>query len=102
MVSRLFGSNPFDESVGMLFIFILKVLVNLHQKPRNSIILFAIIEKATSENIPKGQEDLTLNLEISDQIRSKQVQPKDAMRTLKRKITHTNPSVQLLALSVST
>nr|CAG8451841.1 12945_t:CDS:10 [Entrophospora candida] len=63
MVSRLFGSNPFDESV----------------------------EKATSETIQKGQEDLALNLEISDQIRSKQVQPKDAMRALKRKITHTNP-----------
>ncbi|CAG8794421.1 16441_t:CDS:10, partial [Dentiscutata erythropus] len=69
----IFGVNPFEESV----------------------------EKATSELVPKGQDNLALNLDISDQIRSKSVQPKEALRILKKRITHENPNVQLLALSLT-
>ena len=57
-------------------------------------------DKATSELLPSGSEDIALNLEICDQIRSKSVPPKDAMRALKRRLGHKNPNVQLLALSV--
>ncbi|KAF9916353.1 Vacuolar protein-sorting-associated protein 27 [Lobosporangium transversale] len=60
-----------------------------------------LVDKATSENLPAGIEDFAQNLEICDQIRSKQVSPKDAAKALKRRISHKNPNVQLLALGLT-
>ncbi|KAG9031637.1 Vacuolar protein-sorting-associated protein 27 [Tulasnella sp. UAMH 9824] len=59
-----------------------------------------MLEKATSELRLAGDEDIALNLEICDQIRTKTVLPKSAMQSIKERLNHQNSSVQLLTLSL--
>jgi len=86
----LWGTSQLDDAIGATF-----SERCLHPSP-----LTLVADKATSELLPAGSEDMALSLEICDQIQSKSVPSKDAMRSLKRRLDHKNPNVQLSALSV--
>ncbi|KAI8908431.1 hypothetical protein EDD86DRAFT_207640 [Gorgonomyces haynaldii] len=60
-----------------------------------------LFEKATSENLPIGTEDLPTCLDIADKIKSKEIQPKQACASIKKRINHKNPNVSILALKLT-
>ena len=62
-----------------------------------------IAEKACSPlNLPYPQsEDIATALEVADMIRSKAIQPKMAMQSLKKRIASKNGRVQMYAIGVS-
>ncbi|KAM9908797.1 hypothetical protein OXX69_005905 [Metschnikowia pulcherrima] len=65
--------------------------------------LDAKIEEATSESIPNGEMDMAVAMEITDVIRSKKVPPKQAMRSLKKRLTkvYANPNTLAAVLKLA-
>ncbi|ORX44814.1 hypothetical protein BCR36DRAFT_333866 [Piromyces finnis] len=61
---------------------------------------YDMLEKATSENIPGAEEDVALNLDIADIIKSKKISAIDAVNALKKKLENENPNVQLLTIKL--
>lgn len=56
------------------------------------------IMRATSSNIPSGEQDLALNLEISDSVRSKQASADEVLKIIRKRLYVRNPNVQILTL----
>ncbi|KAG2183069.1 hypothetical protein INT44_006050 [Umbelopsis vinacea] len=59
-----------------------------------------LITNATSELRPSNDVDLSATIDIADHIRSKKVAPKDAVKSFRKRLTHPNPNVVLLALQL--
>ena len=68
---------------------------------RGSAAFADLVERATSALLPAGSEDIALNLDVGDQVRSRAVPPHEAMLVLKRRLAHPNPNVKLLALGLT-
>lgn len=67
----------------------------------DAVCFYAILDKATSELLPTGSDETLLtSLQLSDLIRSKAVDPSYALKSLRRRISHKNPNVQIQSLHV--
>lgn len=63
--------------------------------------VIVITDKATSELVPPGEDEVLLSsLSLSDMIRSKGIEPEAALKSVRRRIGHKNPNVQVQALHV--
>ncbi|KAK9900166.1 hypothetical protein P389DRAFT_192454 [Cystobasidium minutum MCA 4210] len=59
------------------------------------------VDNATSELLPSGSDETLLtSLQLSDQIRSKTVDASYALKSMRRRLAHKNPNVQIQALHV--
>jgi growth factor-regulated tyrosine kinase substrate len=61
---------------------------------------YDMLERATSENIPGAEEDIVLNLDIADLIKSKKIKADEAVNAMKKKLDNSNPNVQLLTIKL--
>lgn len=58
------------------------------------------IERATSDTLVAGSEDIETSLAVCDAIRSKQVSSKETINLFKRRLCHKNSNVHLLTLQL--
>lgn len=60
------------------------------------------VEKVTSEALPLGADISLEAFEVADQIKANSVHPKVAIASIKKRLNHKNPNVQIMTLTVGT
>lgn len=73
MVTRLFYGSPIDEDISRL----------------------------TAEDVPNHELDMSEALNFADQVRSKEHSAKEAARALRKRLSFSNPNVQILTLTLA-
>jgi Ni,Fe-hydrogenase I cytochrome b subunit len=58
------------------------------------------LDSATSENLVGGALNIEAAMEAVDFIKSKHIGSKEAIKYIKKRLTHKNPNIQLLSLLV--
>lgn len=87
------GPSPIELAIGKCFV------VNLSKSGDVTLLPSPLTEKATSET--NTDEDWNLILDICDQVQSHAGLPKECLKLLLKRMSHSNPHVVLHSLTVS-
>ena len=101
--------NQFDNDIGKIMICLSGFsrrqyeTINMFQNFRNLLIvsnnnLFRTLEKITDEK--KTDEDWGMIMDFCDRVQATKDGPRDCLKSIMKQLNHTNPHVQLKAITV--